>query len=371
MKKPTTASTKPRRTQTDGKTHPDLTVLQRPSQNPWQGHTLLCLLQVRKAVQGIVRNSGNAEMNETTCPYCKTKPLGTRHNAKTCGGMPCVWDHKKHLRAVNRAKDKATGRVYPSGTKRKTEIICKRCGEKKTVFSAQDNPKRKLCNDCLKPQPKPAKAPRYCKTCGIYIGTARNKSYCAVHSKSHRNIKTRNMVVACQTCGEEFTKSDRYRKYCSDDCAIQGKVKLRRQAERNRGYSVSKRLRSTMTVRLRKMLLSAIGNDGGAGRLWKNVSYTPKQLQKHLEGLFEPEMTWDNYGAEWHIDHIVPCSKFQDLTPGTFDFYQCWSLDNLMPRWATTAIAKSHGSNQIGNIEKSNKVFAVPPQGFALLAWVG
>ena len=126
-----------------------------------------------------------------------------------------------------------------------------------------------------------------------------------------------------------------------------------------------------MTVRLREMLLSAIGNDGGAGRLWKNVSYTPKQLQKHLEGLFEPEMTWDNYGAEWHIDHIVPCAKFQDKTPGTFDFYLCWSLDNLMPRWATTAIAKSHGSKQIGNIEKGDRVIAGPSKGVALLAWVG
>ncbi len=327
------------------------------------------MLQVRKAVQD--RNSGNAEMNKTTCPYCKTKPLGMHHNAKTCGDKPCVLAHKKHCKVLNKQKDKELGRVYPSDIKRKEEIICKKCGESKTVFSSPKHPKRKWCDDCLRPQPKPAKPPRHCKACGVYIGTAQNIAYCAVHSKSRRNAKTRNMVVACQTCGEKFTRSVRYHKYCSDDCAIQGKVKLRRQAERNRVYSVSKRLRSTMTVRLRKMLLSAIGNDGGAGRLWKNVSYTPKQLQKHLEGLFEPEMTWDNYGVEWHIDHIVPCSKFQDLTPGTFDFYQCWLLDNLMPRWATTAIAQSHGSTQIGNIEKGDRMIAGPTEKFALLTWVG
>ena len=35
-----------------------------------------------------------------------------------------------------------------------------------------------------------------------------------------------------------------------------------------------------------------------------------------------------------------------------------------MPRWATTTIAKSHGSNQIGNEEKKNKMMFVNLDGF-------
>ena len=36
-------------------------------------------------------------------------------------------------------------------------------------------------------------------------------------------------------------------------------------------------------------------------------------LRNHLEKQFEPWMSWDNYGKWWHVDHIIPVTKF-DLT---------------------------------------------------------
>ncbi len=88
------------------------------------------------------------------------------------------------------------------------------------------------------------------------------------------------------------------------------------------------------------------------GRKWQSlVQYSLSDLKDHLEALFLPEMTFDNYG-EWHIDHIVPKTRFKFDSPEDPAFTACWALSNLMPRWATTKIAQRHDSSQLGNINK-------------------
>lgn len=32
------------------------------------------------------------------------------------------------------------------------------------------------------------------------------------------------------------------------------------------------------------------------------------ELKSHIESQFSPEMTWENHGSVWHVDHIVPLS---------------------------------------------------------------
>lgn len=92
------------------------------------------------------------------------------------------------------------------------------------------------------------------------------------------------------------------------------------------------------------------------GRSYKRfVSYSINDLINHLESKFTKGMTWENYG-EWHIDHIVPVSNFDFTDENNITI--CWSLENLQPLWATTAIAMKYGEPKtyIGNIEKSNKI---------------
>lgn len=37
------------------------------------------------------------------------------------------------------------------------------------------------------------------------------------------------------------------------------------------------------------------------------------ELKRHLERMFQDDMSWDNYGTLWHVDHIKPLCSF-DLT---------------------------------------------------------
>lgn len=68
-----------------------------------------------------------------------------------------------------------------------------------------------------------------------------------------------------------------------------------------------------------------------SGHSFELLSCSLDELKVHLEQQFEPGMTWDNYG-EWHIDHIIPCARFDLRNP----IHQkiCFNYRNLQPLWA-------------------------------------
>jgi len=73
---------------------------------------------------------------------------------------------------------------------------------------------------------------------------------------------------------------------------------------------------------------------------WENlVGYTVQNLKEHIEKLFKPGMSWNNYG-QWHIDHIIPKTFFKYKSTQDVEFKYCWSLHNLQPLWAEENIIK-------------------------------
>jgi hypothetical protein len=77
------------------------------------------------------------------------------------------------------------------------------------------------------------------------------------------------------------------------------------------------------------------------GQHWETlVGYNVTQLKHHLEKQFTPEMSWNNYGTYWHIDHKIPISVFNYKTATDIDFKKCWSLKNLRPLEAKENIRK-------------------------------
>lgn len=54
-----------------------------------------------------------------------------------------------------------------------------------------------------------------------------------------------------------------------------------------------------------------------------------KFFTKHIREMFIGNMSWENYGSVWHLDHIVPCNYF-DMTK---DYNQkiCFNYRNYQP----------------------------------------
>lgn len=61
------------------------------------------------------------------------------------------------------------------------------------------------------------------------------------------------------------------------------------------------------------------------------LGYVWLDLREHLETMFAPGMTWENWGDVWEVDHIEPLSSFRYASLDDPLFKQAWALTNLRP----------------------------------------
>lgn len=186
-------------------------------------------------------------------------------------------------------------------------------------------------------------------------------------------VKHRDSVTGrCKTCISDYRKSKRVfkrpilpngLKKCSrckqiknkltDFCA--GKTRVSRckkcMREVGRAYAKANRAKRNEYVRnkykrdpnfklailIRNRFYSAVRGKVKTSSVLNLLDCSIDELREHLESMFEPGMTWDNYSYNgWHIDHIVPLSAFADPNDP-----KAWAKSNLRPMWAMDNFKKS------------------------------
>lgn len=121
-----------------------------------------------------------------------------------------------------------------------------------------------------------------------------------------------------------FCKTEKRRTYMRDYC--------RESRANNLNVRLAHRLRSRLTTALR--------GRSKRGSAVRDLGCSIEELKGYLEERFEPEMSWDNWGANgWHIDHIKPLSSF-DLTDRE-QFLEATHYSNLQPMWASENMSKN------------------------------
>lgn len=170
------------------------------------------------------------------------------------------------------------------------------------------------------------------------------------NNRRTKNTKKLEKISICKWCKKEFKRYDIKNGFCSRTCA--GKkyyedgtydswkkfVSPKRTPEEEIQHRLRKRVSWHVRNYLKKQLIPK------ESATWQKLDYSPEELKEHLESLFDENMSWENYGTYWHIDHIIPQSKLLYKTLDDDNFKTCWSLENLRPLEA------------IENIKKSNKI---------------
>lgn len=98
------------------------------------------------------------------------------------------------------------------------------------------------------------------------------------------------------------------------------------------------RMLETLRSRLRKILRARRAPK--ADKTMSIAGCTIEFLEAHIKSLFTEGMTWDKFLAgEIHIDHIIPCKSFKNLSDPE-EQKKCFGWQNLQPLWAVDNLHK-------------------------------
>jgi hypothetical protein len=91
--------------------------------------------------------------------------------------------------------------------------------------------------------------------------------------------------------------------------------------------------------RLRQRVYQALKGEIKGSSVSNSIGCSAEALRLYLESLFQPGMSWDNWGVSgWHIDHIRPLASFDLSNPE--QLRQACHYTNLQPLWAEDNLRK-------------------------------
>jgi hypothetical protein len=91
---------------------------------------------------------------------------------------------------------------------------------------------------------------------------------------------------------------------------------------------------------LRSRILKALKNNQKIGHAIQLLGCSIDEFRVYLEKEFDQNMTWENCGSYWHIDHIKPCSLFDLSDPEQQKI--CFHYTNMQPMEAIENIRKGN-----------------------------
>lgn len=190
----------------------------------------------------------------------------------------------------------------------------------------------------------------FCKKCMISKYSDKRKEYSKTYKRKNSYTDTRvypDGIRNCPTCKKDKSVDEYY--YDSMIKNIKGSCKACTKVVRQRYYSVGnkkrrEKLHANPTLRLqgsfqRRLYEVIKGKSKKSNLLSKYMGCTLDEFVKWVEYQFIDGMTLDNYGKEWHLDHVRPCASF-DLSKDE-DILECMCWKNIRPCWKTENLTKS------------------------------
>jgi hypothetical protein len=168
------------------------------------------------------------------------------------------------------------------------------------------------------------------KTCSICKIT---KSFDEFHKNGNY------LYSKCKNCKKQYYSTNRehsliYFKNYNDNRDIEKRKKWAQERYKDRHQNDPKfRIKINLRTRIRDALNGTAKSSTTKDLLGCDIG----SYKKYLEAKFQNGMNWTNYG-EWHIDHIVPCAKFDLTNPE--EQKKCFHYTNTQPLWAKDNFSK-------------------------------
>jgi len=155
-----------------------------------------------------------------------------------------------------------------------------------------------------------------------------------------------NIRSMCKSCSS-LKRKEYYRK---------NKDKVNKQVTKYQVEKMKKDPIFKLKVRLRTRVYQALKNQGKQKnkRTLQYIDCTPQFFQEWIQFQLYDGMTLENYGKYWHVDHVIPCSKFDLSKPEKVN--QCFNWKNLRPYLASKNLAKNDTINHFDTVLQELKV---------------
>lgn len=177
------------------------------------------------------------------------------------------------------------------------------------------------------------------KICKVCIKCLEEKS---IEGFSLEKRKLNNVLYRRNTCKQCRYKSENKEKGRLRDSRFNAKRNKTEKYKQWRKTYEYKRYHTDIQFRLayilRRRLKIALKNNAKTGKTLEYLGCSLEEFRTYLESKFTKEMTWNNQGSYWHIDHIKPLALF-DLSDDTHVKQAC-HYTNLQPLEAKENLKK-------------------------------
>lgn len=133
------------------------------------------------------------------------------------------------------------------------------------------------------------------------------------------------LAPSCKDCANSW-----YNAYYHNNPGV-----VKRLSENSRKYYHKKGRYNTQYMlrgRLRSRIADAIKYYTGRKKTGKTIDLIGCSIgyfKEYIESKFDENMSWENYGSYWNVDHIIPCRAF-DLTQ-EIEQRKCFHYTNMQP----------------------------------------
>lgn len=200
------------------------------------------------------------------------------------------------------------------------EDLCVKCNGDRNINGFVKN--RKKCKKCCNEQS------RLYKQCHKKEISDYNKKYKSEHKEDIKTYNAKYNIENRETIQKRHTPYlINRRKTCPQ-------------------YKISVVLRNRISALLKNKIKSASS--------LKLLGCSYDFLKEWFEYQFEEDMTFENHGTLWHIDHIIPCKHF-DLIEES-EQQKCFNWTNLQPLYAEDNLSKNSSIREKDITKNKNNI---------------